>query len=160
MTGGAGDSPTPPLKPNEREKFAMRIASLIVGLVLSVVAGFQSFAVYATSSISDSLSEKSDPSATTSAGALGMLGAFVMFIAAAFALAKPTVARWTFAAASVLWMITASVGGFSDAWIWAVLSAILSLASWRGVGELERKREREREELRADLVASLQQASA
>jgi hypothetical protein len=138
----------------------MRIASLIVGLVLSVVAGFQSFAVYAASSISDSLSEKSDPSATTSAGAVGMLAAFVMFIAAAFALAKPKVARWTFAAATVLWMITASVGGFSDGWIWAVASSLLSLASWRGVGELERKREREREELRADLVASLKQASA
>jgi hypothetical protein len=57
-------------------------------------------------------------------------------------------------------MITGSVGGFSDGWIWAVASSLLSLASWRGVGELERKREREREELRADLVASLKQASA
>jgi hypothetical protein len=85
-----------------------------------------------------------------------MLAAFVMFIAAAFALAKPKVARWIFAAAAVLWMITGSVGGFSDGWIWAVASAVLSLASWRGVGELEGKRE----ELRADLVASLQQASA
>src|SRR3954453_19378509 len=147
------------LKPNEREKFAMRIASLIVGLVLSVVAGLQSLTVYAASSISDSVSEKSDPSATTSAGAFGLLAVFVMFVAAAFALAKPKAARSIFAVAAVLWMITASVGGFSDGWIWAVASAVLSVASWRGVGELERKREREREELRADLVASFQHAS-
>ena len=138
----------------------MRIAALIVGLMLSVVAGIQSLMVYAASSISDSLSDKSDPSATTSAGALGALAAFVMFIAAAFALAKPKAARWIFAGSAVLWMITGSVGGFSDGWIWAVASALLSLASWRGVGELDRKRAREREELRADLVASLKQASA
>ena len=81
----------------------MRIASLIVGLVLSVVAGIQSLTVYAASSISDSLSEKSDPSSTTSAGAFGALAAFVMFIAAAFALAKPKAARWIFAAAAALW---------------------------------------------------------
>ena len=101
----------------------MRIASLIVGLVLSVVAGIQSLTVYAASSISDSLSEKSDPSGTTSAGAVGALAAFVMFIAAAFALAKPNVARWIFAAAALLWMIAAAVGGFSDAWIWSIASA-------------------------------------
>jgi hypothetical protein len=138
----------------------MRIAALIIGLVLSVVTGIQSLALFAASSISDSLEDKTDPSSTTSAGALGALAAFLMFIAAAFAMAKPKVATWIFGAATAFWVFAALAGGFSDAWIWAAATAGLAAMSHRGIGEQQRQRDRQRAELRADLVASLNEAQA
>lgn len=135
----------------------MRIASLIIGVVLSIVSGLQSLTVFAASSIADSLEEKPDPSNTTSAGALGAFAAFLMFIAAAFVIAKPKVARAIFGV-SALFFVFAGAANFSDAWIWAVINVALAVAAHFGIGEAERKREREREELRADLVASMQQA--
>ena len=79
----------------------MRIAALILGIVLSIVAGLQSIALFAVSSVGDSLDEKSDPSNTTGAGALGAFAAFMMFVAAAFVIAKPKVARALFGVAAL-----------------------------------------------------------
>jgi len=134
----------------------MRITTLILGIVLSIVSGIQASAVYTLSSVSDSLEDKADPSSTTSAGAFGMFAALLMFIAAAFVYAKPKVARVVFGVAA-LFFAFAGAAGFSDAWIWGVVAAVLSTFSHFGINEAAKKREREREELRADLVASLKQ---
>jgi hypothetical protein len=143
----------------------MRIATLIIGLILSVVAGIQAIVVFTASSVSDSLSNyneatgkfegTSSPSADTSGGAVGSIGAFVMFIGAAFALAKPKVAKILFAVAAGIFLLAGIAGsGYSDAWIWAVANVVLALFSWRGEKELVNKREREREAYREDVAAA------
>ena len=81
----------------------------------------------------------------------------MMFVAAAFVIAKPKVARALFGVAA-LFFVFAGAASFSDAWIWAVVSVALAVLSHFGIGEAAKKREREREELRADLVASLTQS--
>ena len=134
----------------------MRIAALILGIVLSIVSGLQSMALFAASSISDSLENKSEASDMTSAGAAGAFAAFLMFVAAAFVYAKPKVARVIFAVSALFFVIGGALG-FSDGWIWAVVNVALAVAAHFGINEAAKKRERERADLRADLAASLGQ---
>ena len=61
-----------------------------------------------------------------------------MFLAAAFALAKPKVAKIMFAVAAAIFLLAAIALGYSDASIWGVVNVILALFSWRG--EIERGR--------------------
>ena len=142
----------------------MRIATLIISLVLTVIVGIQSLAVYAAGSVVSGLSEegttdKNEGDASASGGAVGMFVSLLWLIGAAFVIAKPKVSMWIFGTATVFALIGGTTG-FSDLFIWAGASALFTLASWRGIAEKAKKDEQEHAAYRADVAAAAQAAVA
>ncbi len=141
----------------------MRIATLIISLVLTVVLSIQSLAVMAAGSISSSLSEtEADKKAgddLSGGGAFGLFMALLWLIGAAFVIAKPKVSMWLFGISAVFGVI-GGASGFSDLFIWAGASALFALASWRGIREKAKKDEQERAAYQADIAAAAAQIKA
>ena len=137
----------------------MRIATLIISLILSMAMGIQSCAVYAAGGIGAELSEgaeKTDLESTSSAGAVGMFAALLWIIGAGFVLAKPKMSIWLFGVAAVFCVLGGIGGGFTDLFIYAVVSALFALASWKGIAEKAKRDEQDRARYMADLAAVAQ----
>jgi len=139
----------------------MRIATTVIGLVLMAVLALQSLAVAAGGSLVSSLSESSaDRQAgeeLAGGGSIGLLAALLWLVASAFAISKPKVSMWTFGTAGTLCLLGGSTG-FSDLYVWAGLSFGLSLMSWAGIKEKQRKLEEQRAAYLADVQAAAQAA--
>lgn len=135
----------------------MRIATLILALVLMLVLGAQSCAVYAGSSVVSGLSteeaEKDEADEDAGGAGLGILAALLWLVAAALVLAKPRVSMWIFVAAAVLCLLGAFTG-FDDLYIWAVVSLVLALMSWRGAKEKAKDEDAKRVRYEADVAAA------
>jgi hypothetical protein len=141
----------------------MRLATLIISMVLSLVLTVQSCAVATAGSISSSLSEDGSVEQkaaddTSAGGAIGMFVGLLWIIGAAFAIAKPKVSMWVFGVAAVFAVI-GGTSGFSDLFIWAGASALFALMSWRGIREKANTDERERVAYQADLAAAVAAAA-
>ena len=109
----------------------MRIATLILGLGLMVVVGFQSCAVYLGESVTN------EP-VKTQAGAAGLGMAFL--IGAAFAMAFPLVSIVAFLVAALVGFSAGATSSFSDLTIWGVVSLILAVLSFFGWREKRKRR--------------------
>lgn len=134
----------------------MRLATLIIALVLMVVLGAQSCAAVVGGEIAESLStaaeDKKEADDLSSGGAIGLLVALLWLVAAAFVLAKPRVSMWLFGIAAVFCLLGGSTG-FTDLYVWAVVSIVFALMSWRGTKEKMRDEETRRQQYEADVAA-------
>ena len=141
----------------------MRRATQIISLVLMVALGIQSCAVAvggsATEELSTNAADRQDGHDLAGGGAMGMLAALLWLIAAAFVMSKPKGATWLYGIAALFCAIGAGTG-FSDLWIWMIVSIVFAAMSWRGIGEKERRETEERERYRADLQAATEAALA
>lgn len=110
---------------------AVRIATTVVALVLMLVIGLQSCAVYAGGSVL-----KED--ATAQGGALGILLTLLFLVGGAFALGLPTVSLVVFVLAGLLGLLGGLTSGFPDLTIWGVVALVLAVLSYFGRREKRR----------------------
>ena len=144
----------------------MRIATLVISLVLSMVVFLQSCAAGVGGSLGESFSEteaeRKAAEDLSGAGGLGLFAALLWVVGAGLVIAVPKASIWIFGIAA-LFLIGAGANGYTDAYIWAVASAIFALMSWRGVGEKREKEEQDKARYQADIAtaaAGLQQQPA
>lgn len=120
----------------------MRLATLIIALVLTMVTGLQSCAVAAggelAADFSTAAEDQAEAEELAGAGAVGVFASLLWLIAAALVLSKPKVSMGFFGSAAVFWLI-AGTAGFSDGFIWTVVSLVFVAMSWYGVRELATK---------------------
>ncbi len=130
---------------------------MIISLILMLVLGVQSCAVAVGGSVVKSLGsnqgEKMSGQTLSGGGGLGVFAALLWLVAAAFVLNKPKASMWLFVAAGVVCLLGGG-SGFSDLFIWAGLSFVFALLSWRGTKEKETKDAEERAKYQADVQAA------
>jgi hypothetical protein len=135
----------------------VRLATLIIALILMLVLGVQSCAVAAGGSIAGSLSTASDDKAKadelSSGGAVGVLVALLWLIAAALVIGKPRVSMWLFGIAGVIALLGGTTG-FSDLYVWGIVSFVFALMSWRGTKEKARDAAKVTQQYEADVAAA------
>lgn len=119
----------------------MRLATLILGLILSFGLFIQSLTISAAETLSDSLNDRK---AEAENGSVGVLVALIYLVASALVIAKPRFAGGTFAAGAVVAAIGAAGTDFTDLWLWAIVGAVLALMSWRGSVEQRTEEAEER----------------
>jgi membrane protein implicated in regulation of membrane protease activity len=135
----------------------LRIATLIISLILSLAVFFQSCAATIGGSLGEEFGE-GKPEITeaqdlSAAGAFGIFAALLWVTGAALVLAKPKASIWIYSIAG-LFLLIAGTAGYGDGYIWAVVSVIFALMSWRGVRERRNKDERERARYQADIATA------
>ncbi len=113
----------------------MRVAVLVIGLILMIVVGFQSCLVATGEVILEGFGEEE---LASGGGAIGMFAAFLLGIAAAFALGKPFVSIVIFVLAALIAFMAGSTG-FSDMNVWGVFALILALLSFLGLPDPKNK---------------------
>lgn len=126
----------------------MRIATGIIGLVFSVGMFLQTMAVYG-------LSNLGDDDATTQAGAVGLLAAFLMFVGGALVFGLPRLALVVFVLSAL--SAFAGSGDFPDLAYWgglALVLAAMSFLGWRGKRRAEVKERLDREAVIQGAVAA------
>lgn len=106
----------------------MRIAILILGLVLMLVVGLQSCAIFIGGA---ALEEQ----ATSDSGALGLFLALLLLVGAAFVLFFPWVALVSFVLAGIAGLSGGSTTEFTDLTIWGIVAFVLAVLSLLGVRE-------------------------
>lgn len=109
----------------------MRIAVLILGLVFSVFSGLQSCAVHVGGRLTDS-------AASTGAGAVGVLISMLFLLGSALVIAFPRAAQVCFVISCVIAVLNRT--NFPDMTFWAVVSIALSLMSYYGHRELQKRK--------------------
>ncbi len=122
----------------------MRIAVLIIGIVLSVVMAVQTFAVYV-------LGNAGNNADASGGGAVGLLVAFLMLVAAAFAMGVPLVSVILFLIGGLLALLIAASSNFPDLAIWGIVSlvlAVMAFIGWRGKRRADIRARVERDEHR------------
>lgn len=135
----------------------MRLATLIISLVLSLGLFIQSCAVAVGGSISEDLStaaaDRREAEDLAGGGGIGIFAALLWLVAAAFVMNKPKISMWLFVVAGLFCLIGGATG-FSDLFIWAVVSFAFALMAWRGTKEKEKKALEEQERYQADVQAA------
>lgn len=106
----------------------MKIATFILGLILSGIMGLQTCAVYGLGSVADAFNKESGASAATTASAGGLFVVFLSLIAMAFTLGKP-VASVVFYVAGGLLALGLSAS-FPDLKVWGIAMLILAVMAW------------------------------
>lgn len=124
----------------------MRLATLIIGLLLSFGLLIQSLIASAGGSLT---SDKK----LQDAAAWGLVAALLFVIASALAIAKPRFSMWTFAALAPICFIAGASTAFKDLIFWGGVATVLALMSWRGSIE-KRKKDAEEANDRAILLAA------
>ena len=117
----------------------MRVATTILSLVLMVVVGVQSCALYLGGSAMGGLG-------TAEGGALGLLVALLFLVGGAFAMPRPLVSFVAFLASRVFGLAGGATTSFGDLTIWGGAALVLAGLSFLGVREkrLQRVRSRSR----------------
>ena len=119
----------------------MRVALLILGIVGFLITSVQSCTLMVAGGALDALSttaaDKQQASDASGGAALGLLAAIIWVVGAAFALGKPRVSLIAFGIATLVWL-AAGTTGFSDAYVWAGVSAILTGLSLLAIREKRR----------------------
>lgn len=145
------------LTPSRERDSPLRIATLIISLVLSLGLFIQSCAVSVGGSISEDLStgaiERQEAQDLAGGGAFGILAALLWLVAAGFVMAKPKVSVWLFAIAALSCLI-GGAAGFTDLFIWAVVSVGFAVMSFFGIRERRKKEEQDRGRYQADVAAA------
>jgi len=111
----------------------VRIATTILSLVLMVVVGAQSCAVYVGGSAMGQ-------QGTAEGGALGLLVALLFLVGGAFAMALPLVAFLAFLVAGLFGLAAGATTSFTDLTIWGVVALVLAVLSLLGIREKRRRR--------------------
>lgn len=96
----------------------MKIALGLIGLLISFIVMFQSFTIFGLSGIADN-------EAGTSAGAVGMLAGFLIFVGGALSFTLLRAAKFVFIVAGLLALL--GKGAFPDLEIWAWAALLLGL---------------------------------
>jgi hypothetical protein len=125
----------------------VRIATMIISLVLTLVVWFQSCAATVGGGLGEefgSATERREGQDLTAAGGGGLIAGCLWVVGGGLVLARPGLARWFYLAAAPIFL-AAGAGGYEDAYIWAVVSLIFMAMAWRGIKERERKQGREQE---------------
>lgn len=121
----------------------MRLATLIISLVLTLVVWFQSCAAMVGGGLGEEFgtaAEKREARELSDASGAGLIAGILWVVGAGLVIARPNIARWVFLAAAPILLI-AGGGGYQDAYVWAVVSLIFTAMAWRGIGERRRKEE-------------------
>jgi hypothetical protein len=101
----------------------MRIAVLIISLILMLLVGLQSCAIFALSGVSS----KPD---TAAGGAVGVFVAFMFLLGAAFVLKFPFVSVIAFGLGGVAGLAAGATTSFSDMTMWGYAGLILAALSF------------------------------
>ena len=109
----------------------MRIAVMILALVFSVFSGLQSCAIHFGGRIGESTT-------SAQAGAVGILISMLFLLGGALAIGLPRAAQICFIIAGVLAILNRF--NFPDMTYWAVISFILSVMSYYGHRDLNKKK--------------------
>ena len=109
----------------------MRIATLIIALMMMVIVGVQSCAVY----LGGGLTQQQGLSQS---GAVGLVVALLFLVGGAFVLAFPLVSLASFALAALMTLVGWN-SGFSDMKIWFFVCLILAVMSFFGFREKRRR---------------------
>lgn len=102
----------------------MRIATFILGLVLSVLMAIQSCLVYMTGGLADALNDDTSAGGLAAGGAIGLVVTFFVILGMAFTLGMPRVAMVFYIAAALLAFAVAP--DFGDMGVYAVALIILA----------------------------------
>ena len=94
----------------------MRVATLIIGLILTLGLFIQSLTITAAETIDDALNDRKTEAEN---GAWGVLTSLLYLVASALVIAKPRFSMWTFAAGGLVAIIAGAATDFSDLIIWA-----------------------------------------
>jgi hypothetical protein len=132
----------------------MRIATLILGLVLTIGLFLQSALVATAESIADALDEEETQS---DGGGVGILVSLGFLIASALVIAKPRFAMWTFAGSAVVAFIGGASTDFSDLYVWGIVGLVLAAMAWRG--SVEKRRSDALEQEQREQIATLARAA-
>lgn len=127
----------------------MRIATLIIGLVLTVGLFFQSLTV---SVLSDAVNTEDDGAD----GALGVGISVIWLVACALVIPWPLVSMFLFGFGGVLGLAGGASTEFSDLTVWGIISFILALFSflgWRGKKKQRAEEAARDEQLQQSLAA-------
>lgn len=104
---------------------------MILGLILMIVVGAQSCAVYAGGSIGKS-------EAMAEGGAMGILLVLLFLVASAFVLVFPLVSLIVFSLAGIIGILAGTTTPFTDLVIWGIVAFVLAAFSFFGVREKRR----------------------
>ncbi len=119
----------------------MRLATLIISLVLTLVVWFQSCALGVGGGLGEEFgtaADKREARELSDASGAGLVAGILWVVGAGLVMTRPNIARWVFLAAAPILLIAAG-GGYEDAYVWAVVSLIFMAMAWRGIGERKRK---------------------
>lgn len=109
---------------NSRKKIPiMRIASGIISLVLGVMIFLQSCTI---SIGGDIFGDK----ASSSSGSIGLLVAFLLFLAGAFAFTLPKVAMIFSTIAALFAFLNGATSDFSDMTVWGVIALVIAVLNF------------------------------
>jgi hypothetical protein len=118
----------------------LRIATMILGLILMVIVGLQSCAVYVGGAAFEQRGVEEG-------GAIGLVVALLFLIGAAFAFTFPLVSLVAFLLAGILG-IGEGASEFRDLQIWGYVSLVLALLSSFGWREKRKRRQEEASRVR------------
>jgi hypothetical protein len=133
----------------------VRIATLVIGLVLSIGLFIQSVTVGA---LSDAVNDEQDGAG----GGAGMIMALIWVVACGLVIPLPRVSMVLFAVAGVIGVASAGPLDFPDLVVWGIISFVLAVFSffgWRGKKKQQAK-EAERDATLQQSLAAQQQMAA
>ncbi|MGB3025817.1 hypothetical protein [Paradevosia shaoguanensis] len=111
----------------------MRIAVMVISLCLTMIVGLQSCAVMVGGKMTQDAS-------LSGSGSVGVLIALLFVIGAGFAIALPKVSMIVFGAAALLGIMAGGNSTYHDMYIWGGVALVLSVMSYFGTKELDRKK--------------------
>lgn len=111
----------------------MRIATMIISLILTLIVGLQSCTLYAGGSMTRD-------QGISGGGAIGIVIALLFLIGGAFAMGVPKLSTFAFGLAGLLGIAVGSGGTFRDLTIWGVVAIILAVMSYFGDRELRQNK--------------------
>ena len=133
----------------------MRIATLIIGLLLSVGLFIQSLTV---ASLGDAINTEDDGAA----GGGGIVMSLMWVVASALVIAVPVVSMILFVLAGIIGLAVGSSTDFKDLQVWAFVSFVLAVFSffgWRGKKKQQAKEAVRDSQLQQSLAAQQQMAA-
>jgi hypothetical protein len=116
----------------------MRVAVLIIGLIIGLISMVQACSVYSLSGASDAL-QGAGQSGTTSAGAVGILTALLILVAAGFVMPYPRVATGILIIAGLMGVVVGGSSKFQDQLVWGVAAFVLAAMAY--VGSRQKRRD-------------------
>jgi len=125
----------------------VRLATMIISLVLTLVVWFQSCAATVGGGLGEefgSASERREAEDLTAAGGGGLIAGCLYVVGGGLVLARPGLARWFYLAAAPIFVL-AGAGGYTDAYFWAGASLIFMAMAWVGIREREKKQAAEQQ---------------
>jgi len=106
---------------------------MVISLCLTMIVGLQSCAVM----VGGNMTQDANLSGS---GSVGVLIALLFVVGAGFAIALPKVSMIVFGAAALLGVMAGGNSTYRDMYIWGGVALVLSIMSYFGTKELDRKK--------------------